>query len=417
MGKLGSLPIVAILGMATLVGVAMVAAPVATATSSTLYVSPSASQNSGDSSCSTATYSTIQSAVAAASSGATVEVCTGTYTVDGATTSSIGGIDLFQPVTLEASGTVTITGTGPIFNLYNASSPSAGVTGVTIEGFDFQNITGSGYNGVITVGGYGAGDVTIKDNTFTNITDEAIGYHGNFGLTSPLGTNFDIVGNTVSNVTGSGTSARDGMFLGDLSNSVIADNTVSQTVWAGIILTGAAGVGSEGGNTIEGNTVSDVPEEGIQIAFGTNDTVSGNYVTNAGNGSNSGLAATAGYVSGRNCAICLYDTGQTAISVTDNVLTDSYQGVGVGQDNASPGALGSGIVVTHNVLVNDSDYGVVNNASSGTLPAVANWWGSHLGPTTAANKGDHGMAGVAVSANVRYAPWCQNNSCVTGGPG
>jgi hypothetical protein len=375
----------------------------ASAATTTLYVNSGPITGSGDTSCSTAAYSKIQSAVTAASSGDTVVVCAGSYIPPS------GGIDLTQPITVAASGSVTLSGAGPIFTLYNTTSPSTGVTNVTIEGFDFKNVTGSGYNGVITVGGYGAGDVTIQNNTFSNITDEAIGYHGNPGLSGALGTNWKILNNTITNVTGNST-ARDGMFLGDLSGSTIAGNSISYTSWAGIILNGEPSAtlpAPEHNNVVENNTVSNVPEEGIQIAFGTKDIVSNNNVSNAGNGGTP--------VSGRNCAICLYNANQTEISVTGNALTDSYQGVGVGQANSTLTSLGSGITVTGNSFVGDTNAGVVNNATSGTLQATNNWWGSPLGPTTSAGSGP-GRAGALVSTNVNFTPWCRNANCVAQGP-
>ena len=371
-------------------------------TIATLYVG----LGGGTGNCASPNYSTIQSAVTAALPGDTVVVCAGNYTPP------TDGIDLSQPVTLEASGLVVLSGTGPIFNLYNTTTPSDGVTGVTIQGFDFNNVTGSGYNGVITVPGYGAGDVTIKDNTFSTITDEAIGYHGNAGLTSPLGTNFEIVGNTISNVTGNNT-ARDGIFLGNLSDSIVEGNSVSSTSWGGIILTGAS-QGDESNNVVTANTVSSVPEEGIQVAYGTGDTVTGNHVTNAGNGSTSGPASTAGQVSGRNCALCLFNTGQSNITVSGNVLSGSFEGIGIGQANASPGTLGTGIALQYNSVTGDTSDGVANNASSGTVDATDNWWGSASGPYNASTNASG--TGSPVTANVTFSPWCVYSGCVTPAP-
>lgn len=373
-------PLVVLAGM---LGGLLVAAAPASAATTTLYVSPTGTSSGADTSCSAAAYSKIQSAVTAAGSGDTVVVCKGSYS----SPSAGGGIALTKPVTLKASGSVTLSGAGPIFNL--GSGTATGVTNVTIEGFDFKNITGSGYNGVITVGGYGAGDVTIADNTFSSSTDEAIGYHGNPGLTAPLGTNWNIVNNTITDVTGKNTQ-RSGIWLGNLSDSVIAGNSVSYTSWAGIIVTGTA-QDNEKQNLIEDNTVSNIPEEGIQVAFGTGDTVSGNTVTYAGlGGAATGVSPSltaSSQVSGRNCALCLYNTNQSSIAVTGNTLAHSYEGVGVGQANIGTtnaatelGALGSGITVTGNNITADSSAGVADNAASGTLDATGNWWGAAGGP-------------------------------------
>lgn len=380
---------------------------------SELYVSSSGADSS---SCGpeSSPCATIQQAVDNASAGDTINVEAGTYT----SSPSISGTPLVtvgEALTFIGNGS-TITGAGPAFDLSNTANPGAGVTGVTIEGFNFSNITGSGYNGVITVPGYGAGNVIIKDNTFNTTTDEAIGYHGNSGLTAPLGTGFSILDNTITDVTGNNT-ARSGMWIGNLSDSVIAGNTINGTAWSGLILSGSA-QGDEQNNAVFDNTVEKVPETGIQIAFGNNDQVVGNTVTNAGNdigtdGDGSGPgSASAGYVSGRNCAVCLFNAQQTNIVVKSNSLTGSWQGIGVGETTAPTsdlGALGSGIVISFNEITNDppssntatGGAGLQDNAASGTLDAVDNWWGCNSGPGTTGCTTVIDSSGSTVS----YNPW------------
>jgi putative cell wall-binding protein len=366
-----------------------------------LYVSPNGTSTNADTSCSTAAYASIQSAVNAAVPGATVYVCAGTYTVHDVVVS--------KPLILRATGKATLTGTGPIFNLTDGS---AGVTTVTITGFTFSNVTGRGYNGVITVGGYGAGDVTVEHNVFSRTTDEAIGYHGNHGLSGTLGKHWTIETNTISDVTGN-TTARDGMFLGNLSTSIVRGNSITTTAWAGIVLTAGTTPkpGYEHNNEVVDNTVKNVPEEGIQVAFGQNDVVSGNYVDDAGMGSTTGVAATAGQVSGRNCAVCLFDTQQKDISISGNTLTNSYEGVGVGQVSVSSaiGPLGTGIAVTGNNVTGDTQFGVTNDAASGALDATGNWWGSASGPHNAST--NPSGTGSPVSTHVSYRPWCIRFAC------
>ena len=371
-----------------------------------LYVSPNGTSTNADTSCSTAAYASIQSAVNAAVPGATVYVCAGTYTVHDVVVS--------KPLILRATGKATLTGTGPIFNL---TGGPAGVTTVAIIGFTFSDVTGSGYNGVITVGGYGAGNVTVEHDVFSHTTDEAIGYHGNYGLSGTLGKHWTIETNAISDVTGN-TTARDGIFLGNLSTSTVSGNTITTTAWAGIILTAGTTPrpGYEHNNKVVDNTVTHVPEEGIQIGFGQNDVVSGNYVDDAGMGSTTGPASTAGQVSGRNCAVCLFDTQQTGISITGNVLNNSYEGVGVGQVSVSSaiGPLGAGIAVNDNSISGDTQFGVANNASSGTLNATENWWGSSSGPYNASTNASG--TGSPVSTNVDYRPWCTRSGCTSPPP-
>ena len=329
---------------------------------------------------SNASFSSIQAAVNAAKPGDTIQLAAGTFTEQ---------VTVDKAVTIESNtgndqttGTV-LTGPGPIFDLQNPADPTAGVTGVTIQGFRFENVTGSGYNGVITVPGYGAGDVTVQSNSFTNVTDEAVGYHGNPGLTAPLGTGWKILDNQVTGVTGNHGSSRSGLWLGNLKDSVIEGNTVDTTSWAGIILTGT-GQGDESGNTVSDNVVRNVPQEGIQVAFGSDVSVTGNVVQNAGNG---------GTTVGRDCGICLYNPDQANISVEGNSITQSYQGIAVGQ---AAGALGPHIDVRFNAVAGNKTAGIANNATSGVLLATDNWWGCAGGP---------GAAGCATVSGAVYAPW------------
>ncbi len=335
---------------------------------------------------------TIAHAVAVAPSGATVKVEPGTYT-----NAASNGIDLFQPVTIEAVGNVAITGTGPIFNLYNADNPTAGVTGVTIAGFHFENVTGSSYNGVITVPGYGAGNVTVRNNRFTNNTQEAIGYHGNNGLAAPLGTGWKIVRNTILGVTQAGHS---GIWLGGLSDSVISRNVVVDTQHAGIILTAnGATPPSNNNDKIVQNRVRDVPYEGIQIAYGDGILVRSNVITDAGTAGTLPANPSASSTS----AIMLFNAGQTNVMVIHNTASDSFNGFAVGQPPSSgSGTLGSGIVVTGNNFANETNAGIADYAPPGSAPlnAMLNWWGCKAGP---------GTAGCStVIGSVDYTPWLKH---------
>ena len=313
-----------------------------------------------------APYQTIAEAVAAAPPRATIRVMQGTYDVT-------QPIVLTEPVTITAArgaGHSVITGTGPIFVLGDSS---AGVTGVTIRGLAFDHITNAHANGVITTPGYGAGDVAILGNTFRDTASEAIGYHGNPGLAAPLGTHWTIADNRIANVTASGQS---GMFLGNLQDSQIVGNTIVGTGWAGMIVTGT-GPGDVAHILIAGNRVSQVPHEGIQVAYGHDVQVVYNWVTMAG------LDGYTNPTASMDAAVSLFNTSQTNVWVAHNMLYRNYQGVELGQASYTPslGAVGTGIRVIDNNLVDNPGGDAVNNATSGTLNATQNWWGSHHGPT------------------------------------
>ena len=354
----------ALLGAAAL-GLVAAAPAVAAPPPMTLYVSVHGTA-SGPGTVA-APYQTIAEAVAAAPPGATIRVLQGTYDVT-------QPIVLTEPVTITAArgaGHSVITGTAPIFVLGDSS---AGVTGVTIRGLAFDHISNAKANGVITAGGYGAGNVAILGNTFRDTAGEAIGYHGNPGLAAPLGTHWTIAGNRIANVTASGQS---GMFLGNLQDSQIVGNTIVQTGWAGMIVTGT-GPGDVAHILIAGNRVSQVPHEGIQVAYGHDVQVIYNRVTMAGLDGYTNPAAS------MDAAVSLFYTSQTNVLVAHNTLYGNYQGVELGQPSAPStlGAVGTGIRVIDNNLVGNPGGDAVNNATSGSLNATQNWWGSRHGPTS-----------------------------------
>jgi hypothetical protein len=256
------------------------------------------------------------------------------------------------------------------------SNAGSGVSGpVLIQGLNFE---GAG----IEVPGTGASYLTIEENTFTNLFKEAIGYHGNAELTSGLGTYIEIIGNYID---GAGMSPNyDAIFAGNVFNSVISDNYIIYAGHGGIILTGTS-QGDEGYNTISYNFVKNIPNEGIQLAFGTNDIVDYNVVVNAGE---------AASVQGRDAAIALFNPDQNDINVSYNLLENSYEGIGFDQAGTSYSSnpMGSGIVVILNDLINNA-VDVYNGASS-SLNAVKNYWGSPSGPTP-----------TEISGGVDYIPW------------
>ncbi|MDG6905428.1 MAG: right-handed parallel beta-helix repeat-containing protein [Nitrososphaerota archaeon] len=354
-------------------------------------------------------WSSVGNAVGNATSGDTVTVAPGTYDVSSPTIITVpltitsetgqyatGGVTLVA----SSSESVPCMGEPSVFQLggtsnmcSNAGSP---VSGVTIEGLNF---VGAG----IQVPGIGAANVTIANNNFTNLFWEAIGYHGNpIGtgagtVSAPLDTHILIIQNSITNVgcapgVGSTSCIASGiaMWLGNMQESAVVFNHITNTSYAGILLTGTA-QGDEGNNLVFGNVLTNIPHQGIQIAFGNNVNVANNNVTNAGTAaSNSSLGAT----EGRDCAVCVYNPGQTNIRINSNSLLDSYDGVGVAQVS---GALGTGIQVNFNRIAGNTHDGVANYATSGALDATHNYWGCTTGPNTTGCDSVYG--------NVTYIPW------------
>ena len=295
--------------------------------------------------------------------------------------------------------------TSSIFQLGGSPNPNSYtgklVTNVTIKGFNFE---GAG----IEVPGTGAGYVTIAQNSFRNLYTEAVGYHGNpVGYSSPFpADNFvNITGNLISNVS---VFPGSGMWLGNLQNSSIMYNTVEKTSYAGIIMTGTSAgpfPGFEANNYIVGNTVMKVPQQGIQIAFGSNVMVLGNTITNAG---------SAGDTVGKDAAISLFNPDQTGIVMEYNILANSFEGLGISQQGVffSSNSLGSGIVFTHNDIIGNV-IGVYNNAGSGILKAGDNWWGPHAHPTSNGSNGYAGLVSIEPISQHPFNPFESRDLCNT----
>ena len=195
------------------------------------------------------------------------------------------------------------------------------------------------------------------------------------------------------------------MFLGGLSDSVIADNSITDTHHAGILLTANATTPPANvNNLVVGNRVSNVPYEGIQVARGTTVSVMGNDVTDAGTVCMGSAPATGCGTPGLSSAsaLMLFNADQSNITVEGNVATDSYVGLAVGQPPYSgTGPLGTGITVRDNDFSGDALAGVADYAPTGStsLAAQYNWWGCRGGPSTAAG----GCSGVI--GTVTFTPW------------
>lgn len=140
-----------------------------------LYVSPSGTTGAADSNCKSAAYSTVQSAVTAASSGRTVVVCKGTYTED---------VIITSPLTLSGQhgavihGSTTSNGT---CQTLGAGGPGtnpclAGITikssNVTITGL---KVTGAQGEGILATGALASGSISNVRITGNKVTGNNLG--------------------------------------------------------------------------------------------------------------------------------------------------------------------------------------------------------------------------------------------------
>ncbi len=348
--------------------------------------------------CSSAAYTTIQAGVNAASSGATIYVCAGTYTEN---------VTIDEPLTLDGAefgqGVQTRAGGESV-----VSSVSIGTSNVSVDGFSFngrtsqvsvnspttlsglviQNNIFNGYGGV-GLPTYDAGNITVQKNLFENAlaSSEAIQIKA---ATVTGGCNdSQVLDNVFSAATNNG--GADVNFSCTNSNSIGA--TVSGNVSSGDT-TGSSFVafsGVDGGISVTNNTATTT---GSTVFFFGN--VSGTAVIEGnaftGGGGNA-ISIHVGSDVGTSDAV---NTG--TFTITSNTLTGNLRGVYV---SAGALATAASVVIHFNDLSGNSTAGVENDSSVTTVNAIDNWWGSASGPQNATN-----LNGTAspVTANVNVLP-------------
>jgi Protein of unknown function (DUF1565) len=219
----------------------------------TLFVSPSGSSAGADTSCDTAGYSTIQSAVTAAPSGGTVIVCPGTYTenvvisqplklvgLDGATvqgsTTPQMACDQFI---FSSTGPPTPVFGGPCFAAITITSSWVKVTGFTVTGAVGEGILATG-----SLTGGSISNVQISDNRVTG---------NNVGGIPPVPPSTPSYWECAPQGGVPG-DCGEGIHLMSVYDSVVSDNYDSGNS-GGILLTDEFGPTHD--NVIQGNIVKD----------------------------------------------------------------------------------------------------------------------------------------------------------------
>jgi hypothetical protein len=325
-----------------------------------LFVSPSGSASGADYSCSTAAYSTIQSAVTAAPAGGTVNVCPGTYTEH---------VMIAKPLTLQGYG-ATIQASGPATASCGPLGPC--LAGVVIESSNVQisgfTVTGAVGEGILAVGIAGpTSDITITGNRVTG--NDTGGQPGG----SPDGYVECEPNGPVPGDCG------EGIHLLSVADSVVSHNYDSQNT-GGVLLTDE--VGPTHGNLIEDNIITGnqydcgitvpghnpgaVSPTGVlqpTVAGDYDNVIRGNVVTN-----NGGLGEGAGV---------LFANAQAGTGSYDNLVEGNYiagnglSGVTMHAHTIGPGQFEdlSGNTIVNNVIGrNNLDGDTLDGSQSDLLP-------------------------------------------------
>jgi hypothetical protein len=212
-------------------------------------------------------YSTISAAVAAASSGDTVDVEAGTYTNDFTTIS--------RNITLQAvGGTVYMNATqSPPDGKAIIDEGGSGVS-VTIQGFDISGSQVSAGNGAAIR--YEGGNLTLNN---VNIHDNQE------GLLSAADPNGNItISNSTFSSNGTGDGATHDIYVGAVNSLTVQNSTVTDADVGHEIKSRAANT------TITGNTITDGPNGTssyeIDLPNGGNATITGNVIEKGANAQN-----------------------------------------------------------------------------------------------------------------------------------
>jgi parallel beta-helix repeat protein len=375
---------------------------------------------------------TIGAAVAAASTGDTIQVAAGTYKED---------VTINQTLSLLGAGSATTiidaTGLANAINIDgSAAAPGSGVSGVVVSGFTAEN---ANFQGIVV---HNASFVTISNNQVLN-NNKGLDISGASPTCPGLGVEFE---------PGEDFDCGEGINLSGVDHSVVANN-VSQHNSGGILISDDTGATHD--NVISGNLVSDNGYAcGITMASHTgagvyHNTVTGNQSLRngllvPGEGAGVGIFA-AGPGAQTYANVVVNNTimgnglpgvamhnhasvpGAPAIVFNDNMIVGNtiLQNGADTEDTATAGPAGiniasiaamSGTVISQNVISQEliavdvrapgevfvslnnfnAGNGIVNHGS-GTVDATENWWGCAAGPATS------GCANTIGA--VTFTPW------------
>jgi hypothetical protein len=283
------------------------AAPAAT-TTVTEWVSGSMPVGA-DTSCASPGYQTISSALAAAPSGATIKVCSGTYpeqlAITGSVTlSAVGAVTVLGPASPSSSLTSCDADGGSQPNQDVVDICGSGITvnmsGFTIEGSWPSDVCYDSLYGVAVLGG---ADLNLSNSTVQDIggDPQSDGCQGGVGIEVGLAT--------------SGTTADPG--VAKLTNDVVSNYQKN-----GITVDGKGSSATISGATVEGTGPTPATaQNGIQVSDAAGATISGSFVS--GDECNvSSVCGPDGYTQTQAAGILLFDAGATSVSSTNVTASD-----------------------------------------------------------------------------------------------
>jgi acyl-coenzyme A thioesterase PaaI-like protein len=277
-------------------------AAAASATSSpTYWVSPSGVSTGADTSCATAAYSTVQSAVTAAQeaetgrSVPTIKLCSGTYTeqvtiskslnfvrASGAVTIELPASPVNSTTTCQTKDAATSTEVPQsVIEICAANASGANTRGVAVS-ISHVTIEGEWPNSVCDDSLY---DVLVEGGASLSLADSVVTQAGAYPLNGCQG----------------GVGVEAGFSpTGQIGHAVLVNDTINNYQKNGITIDGADSTGYISGVTVSGDgPTNQIAQNGIQISFGatgtiTHSTITGNNYTGTGEAFATGVLVVGG---------------------------------------------------------------------------------------------------------------------------
>jgi hypothetical protein len=363
-------------------------------------------------------YHTIQSAVNAAHPGDTIQVTQAVYTENVVLNKSLSLIGLPNGKTLPQ-----IVGTGSNVGTESVVQVAANTNNVLIQGFGISSPHGLNPTEIGVLIGTGATNITINGGIIRHLRDSTHAINGTSQTTavfvSPKAHNVLITHLTVYNVVYDTTNVN-----------------ISQQYAYGFVLASSTATDGPSSVLIQHNYISKVGDIGIDITNGAHD-VTANYNTvDQIYGLHVSYGILLNGITGTPTNILLFNnqidllSGKqpvgiavlgtaSAVQLVDNTVSGLTAGIGLqvsghasvsgNQNNFTGNATGvlvqkgfTGSLVLHYNNINGNTHAGIENDSTQSVDAEANWWGAATGPTSAGNPGG---TGDKIIGPVDFSSW------------
>lgn len=275
-------------------------------------------------------FATIQTAISAVPSGATVEVCPGTYneqvsisaplTLKGIASGTNQSVVLAVPPVFEQSGTTPVTGFPVYAQIIVLDAGPVNISGLTIDGSNSGCPSGGAIAGVVYLSAVNPSSGKLSNsvirNTASNCGGQGAGFYSENG--SGFASTLTIQGDSVHSVNGSG------IIFGPNIGGTISGNVIDQSS-NGIMFQQAGPNAKATTNTISasqgGVTLSS--STGVIVQTNTMVNISGNAISLQDSSSGGNNNATKNTINEANCGISKSGAASSDVFLPNTVLNSN----------------------------------------------------------------------------------------------